>query len=587
MPTARDPDPSATGPRQARTCVSDAAADACDRSRPKAAGPRRRAGRLGSDRSGSVAILVALGATALMGAGAVGVDLGIVVQARRKAQGAVDIAAMLAAANAAQADAVARRSLADNGYGSAATVTVAPGRYASEARVAPASRFQAEASPANAVRVGLRTGVPVHFAQVLGLPGTVPIRVAGTAATAQFAAFSVGSGVAALDGGIANAVLGAMLGTKVSLSLIDYNALLSTQVDAFRFLDALAPSLNLQGATYADVVAASASVGQITAALKVAAQGTPGAGAAAAALAGLLSALPNAGAPIPVAQTVDLGDAAALSPPRGTAGPAIGLMTLVADIATAANGRNPIAVDLGATVPGLLSTRLTLAVGERRQRSSFVQPGTANATIHTAQVRLLIETTLAAPLGLGTVSLPIYAEAAQASATLRALTCPWTAATRRQVTVDAQPGLATLAIAGVDRASIAVGAPTPDLTRAAALIALPLLTVQGTARATVASPSARTLTFSDDDITRHAVRTVSTTGMAQSLTGSLIQGVGLSINGLSPPPLLGPLLSSTLAGAAPALDGVLDTTLRTLGIRLGYADVTADGTLCNQAVLVQ
>ncbi|RZM02798.1 MAG: hypothetical protein EOP68_20845, partial [Sphingomonas sp.] len=174
-----------------------------------------------------------------MGAAAVGIDLGMVVQAKRKAQGAVDIAAMLAAAGGGGADALARRSLADNGY-AAATVTVSPGSYAGNARIAPASRFQAGASPANAVRVGLRTGVPVHFAQVLGLPKTVPIQVTGTAASAQFAAISIGSGVAALDGGIANALLGAMLGTKLSLSVLDYNALLSTQVDAFRFLDALA-----------------------------------------------------------------------------------------------------------------------------------------------------------------------------------------------------------------------------------------------------------------------------------------------------------------------------------------------------------
>ncbi|TXN36395.1 hypothetical protein FV225_15305, partial [Methylobacterium sp. WL93] len=58
----------------------------------------RRARDLRSARGGSVAVLVALGATALMGAAAVGIDLGMVVQAKRKAQGAVDIAAMLAAA---------------------------------------------------------------------------------------------------------------------------------------------------------------------------------------------------------------------------------------------------------------------------------------------------------------------------------------------------------------------------------------------------------------------------------------------------------------------------------------------------------
>lgn len=540
-----------------------------------------------SNRSGSIAVLTALGATVLMGAAAVGIDLGMVVQAKRKAQGAVDIAAMLAAAGGGQADTLARRSLADNGYGSDATVTVSPGSYAGNAKVAPASRFQAGASPANAVRVGLKTGVPVHFAQVLGLPKTVPIQVTGTAASAQFAAFSIGSGVAALDGGIANALLGAMLGTKLSLSVLDYNALLSVQVDAFRFLDALATGLNLQAANDADIVAASASVGQITAALKVAAQGTSGAGAAVTALTKLMTALPNAGPLIPIAQVVDLGDAAALSPARGATGPLVGLMDVIADVAASANGQNQIALDLGATVPGLLATRLTLAIGERRQDSGFVQPGTANATIHTAQVRMLVETTLTAPLGLGTVTLPIYLEAAQASATLRSVACPWTASTRRQATVDAQPGLATIAIANVSRSGIAVGAPTPDLSRSANLIALPLLTVQGTARATIASPAPQTLTFSDDDIARQVTKTVSTSGLTQSLTGSLVQGLSLSINGSIVPPLLGPLLSTALMAVTPALDVVLDTTLRTLGLRLGYADITVDGTMCNQAVLVQ
>ena len=531
-------------------------------------------------------VLAALGATALMGAAAVGIDLGLVMQAKRKAQGAVDIAAMLAAAGGGRADALARRSLADNGY-AAAAVTVSPGSYAGDAKVAPAARFQPGASPANAVRVGLRTGVPVHFAQVLGLPKTVPIQVTGTAASAQFAAISIGSGVAALDDGIANALLGAMLGTKLSLSVLDYNALLSTQVDAFRFLDALALGLNLQAANYADLVAAKASVGQLATALKVAAQNTSGAGAAVTALGKLLTALPNAGARVPVAQVIDLGDSGALSPGRGAAGPGIGLMDVIADIAAAANGPNQIALDLGATVPGLLGTRLTLAIGERRQSSGYVQPGTANATVHTAQVRLLIETTLAAPLNLGTVTLPIYVEAAQASATLRTVACPWTAAARRQVTVDAQPGLATLAIANVPRSSIAVGAGTPDLSRFANLIALPLLTVQGTARATIASPAPQTLTFSDDEIRRQATKTVSTTGLTQSLTGSLVQGLSLSVNGLIVPPLLGPLLSTALMAVTPALDGVLDTTLRLLGLRLGTADVSVDGTMCNQAVLVQ
>ncbi|NOJ99767.1 hypothetical protein HMI51_43735, partial [Corallococcus coralloides] len=127
---------------------------------------------------------------------------------------------------------------------------------------------------ANAVRVGLSTTVPVTFGRAIGLPGSVPIRVTGTAASAQFAAFTIGSGTAGLSGGIANAVLGALLGAKLSLGVSDYNALASAKVDGLRVLDALAASLNLQAANYTDIVKANASVGQILMAIRVAAQGS-------------------------------------------------------------------------------------------------------------------------------------------------------------------------------------------------------------------------------------------------------------------------------------------------------------------------
>ena len=47
------------------------------------------------DRRGGVAVTVALGSTMLFGMAAFGVDLGTVVQTRRKAQGAADIALLL------------------------------------------------------------------------------------------------------------------------------------------------------------------------------------------------------------------------------------------------------------------------------------------------------------------------------------------------------------------------------------------------------------------------------------------------------------------------------------------------------------
>ncbi|WCS27611.1 pilus assembly protein TadG-related protein [Methylobacterium sp. NMS14P] len=538
--------------------------------------------RFGVARGGNVAILVALGSAMLMGAGAVGIDLGLVFQARRKAQGAVDIAAMLAAVDPSQADTVARRSLGDNGYG-AATATVAPGSYdASTKGVAPGGRFSAGGSPANAVRVGLSTSVPVTFGRAIGLPATVPLRVTGTAASAQFAAFTIGSGTLKLEGGIANALLGALLGAKLSLSVSDYDALASARVDGLRVLDALGASLNMQAANYTDIVQANASVGQMLMALRVAASDN---GSAVSALSGILNALPNAGNLVAIGQVDGLGDAAALAPPRGFAGPSLNVLNLLGAAASLANGQNQVAVDLGATVPGLLSTRLTLAIGERKRSSGWVRPGSRNATVQTAQTRLLIETTVTA-LGLGTITLPVYAEVAPAQATLRSLSCAGSGG--RKVTLDAQTGLATLAIAQVPRTAINGGSASPDLSQPAPLITLPLLgiTVSGRAQATLGTAS-QTLVFSDADIANHTVRTVASGNLTQSLTGSLLRNLVLSVGDVGVPPLIHSTLTTALGTVTPGVDLVLDTVLRSLGLRLGYADLDVDGTLCNQAVLVQ
>lgn len=541
-----------------------------------------RARRFGQARGGNVVILVALGSSLLMGAGAVGIDLGQVFQARRKAQGAADIAAMLAAVDPTKADTVARRSLVDNGY-DPARATVATGGYdASAPNVVPGSRFNSGANPANAVRVGLSTTVPVTFGRAIGLPATVPIRVTGTAASAQFAAFTIGSGTAALSGGIANAVLGALLGAKLSLGVSDYNALASAKVDGLRVLDALAASLNLQAANYTDIVQANASVGQLLMAMRVAAQGNS---AAVSALSSILNALPNAGNLVPVGQVDALGDVAALAPGRGLAGPSLDVMDLLAATASLANGQNQVAIDLGGTVPGLLSTRLTLAIGERRRSSGWVRPGSPNATVKTAQTRLLIEATISAPLGLGTVYVPIYAEVASAQATLRTLTCSGPSG-GRQATIEAQTGLATLAIAAVNRASINGGTTSPDLSQPAVLIALPLANIGGRTVTNIGS-NTQTLTFTDADIANHTVRTVSSTNVAQSLTGSLLGNLSFNLNGFGLTPLLQTSLATTLGLAAAPLDLVLNAVLQSLGLRIGYADVEMDGTLCSQAVLVQ
>jgi uncharacterized membrane protein len=521
---------------------------------------------------------VAFGSTVLMGAAAIGVDLGLVVQTKRKAQGAADVAALLATIDLTNAAAAGRQSLADNGYGRA-TSTVVLGTY--DATGAMGSRFRTDGGLANAVQVKLTAMTPYAFGKVVGLPGSVPVQVTATAAAAQFAAFSVGSGLVTSDGGgIANAVLGALLGARLTLQVGDYNALATARIDGLRVLDALGSSLGLQAASYSQILQAKASVGQVVMALRSAAQGNA---AATAALTGILNALPNAGNLIPVSQLDALSDAATLAPGRGLAGPSVQVMGMIAAAASLANGQNQVAIDLGGTIPGLLATRLTLAIGERRRSSGWVRPGTASATVKTAQTRLLIEATLSAPLGLGQLSLPLYAALAPAQGTLRSLSCT---SANRQVVIDGQTGLGTLAIANVARTAINGGDTGPDLSQPATVLSLPLIQVTGKAQATLGS-GAQTMTFNEADIAAHTVRTISSGAVAQSLTGSLLASLALSVNGIGAGPIVQPALAATLSGAAPALDLVLGSVLKTLGLRIGFADYDVDGTLCGQAVLVQ
>ncbi|KQO66862.1 TadG family pilus assembly protein [Methylobacterium sp. Leaf89] len=547
-------------------------------------------GRFAPDARGAVAVFTALAFTTLLAATAVGVDYGSMVVARRKAQGAVDLAATLAASDPQRADLLARQSLADNGFGAAAVITVQPGVYVGDAKVPVADRFVANAASPSAVRVDLRTQTPTFFAPALGFKRDVQIDVRGTAASARFASFSIGSGLLRLDAGVLNSVLGALLGKPLNLSVGDYEALAAAQVDGFRVLDTLQPGLNLKVDNYNDVVTANATLGQVLSALQSVAATTAGNAAAAAALGQLNNVVRGAGGSVRLGRIIDLGDAANLAPSTGVKGPSIGLMDTLSAAILVANGDRQVSADLGASIPGLLRTQVTLGIGEKRQSSGYVQPGSSKATVQTAQTRLLIEASLALPLNLGLLQLPLYVQVAKAQGRLRSVTCPWSDRQSRQVVLEAQTGVADLAVADIPKALLDPNARVPDLNQPATLLRVaPALTVTGQSRVTVGNAYTQLVTFSDDDITRHTVRTVSSGGSFQSLTGRLINDLDLQVNGLGvlAPGVIKSTVATGLAAVTPALDKVLDNTLRVLGIRLGYADLTVEGTRCDQAVLVQ
>ena len=268
---------------------------------------------LRSDQRGSVTVVTALAATSLLGAAAIGLDLSVVYSAQRRAQGAADLAAISAASDPSVADAAAKLSLAANGYPDSTRIGVQAGSFLRDVSIASDKRFTPGGASPNAVRVSLTAPVRLTFGRVLGLPATYDVAVTSTAANTRFAAFSIGSGAASLNAGIANAVLGSMLGTTLSLSALDYDALLSARLDAFRFLDALATDLNLTAATYTDILTAGVTPSQIAGALSGALASTAAATNASTALRSLTQALKRSTDRIPLRDIVD-----ELTPAEGT-----------------------------------------------------------------------------------------------------------------------------------------------------------------------------------------------------------------------------------------------------------------------------
>src|SRR5690606_38086291 len=129
---------------------------------PDRIGPAQR--RLAECQGGAVAIVTALVASIVLWCMACAVDIGSLYLERRTAQGAVDLAAMAAARDIANAERLARETLAANPVRAISLLTVTPGHYRADAAIEPSARFTAGAQPFNAVHVRMRNRAPLHLA---------------------------------------------------------------------------------------------------------------------------------------------------------------------------------------------------------------------------------------------------------------------------------------------------------------------------------------------------------------------------------------------------------------------------------------
>lgn len=559
-----------------------------------------------SDRRGASSMIFAAGVFVVFGFGAIAIDGGNFFYQKRRQQTATDLAALAAASDLARADAAARASASRNGYAAGDVNLVQTGTYTPDAALTPDQRFRpGPAAGANAVRIEMLASVPMVLGQVLNAAsaqnedsvkarkqtdaasGEVPIRTGAIAAQDAQAAFAVGSRLLKLEGGVLNGVLGALLGTNLTLTVMDYEALARARIELFGFSQKLATRASLSALTFEQVAQSQVRLGDIL----NAARDQAGGAEASAALGRIATALPPSGQRLTLQSLVSFGSHGGRSlAEEAPMAASLSALDLVSAVAQLANGARQLDLALAVKVPGVASASLKLGIGERPVGSSMVRVGRAGASVHTAQTRLLLTLELVGSGQATLVRLPLYVELAAATAKLTAVACsPGEVATAR-VTLGVTPALVDAWIGQVSSGEFGNFSGKPNPPAATLLNLAGLARVSGRAHATMTNTGETPVQFSYADIQRAEKKTTSTNNAIATLLSRLVADLELRVEALGlglPAPGLGGAVSGAIAGAATPLDQILGTVLGTLGIGLGQADSWVSGVRCGGAALIQ
>lgn len=628
-----------------------------------------------SEERGAIAPFAAIVMVTMIGVLALVTDFGLGFAERRDLQAATDAAALAAVSSQ---DALANNRVPDlrgvaesfldhNGFDADDITDFGTGTYCADEAMASNQRFRrgdisfcpgdrrAEdndvAPMPNAVRVETGITAPLFLSRVLA-PGrdNYPISASATAARIDEAAFQAGTGIADLNGGIANALLSGLLGGSIELTVGQYDGLLHTEVKALPFLDALATNLSLTAGTYDQLLLAEVGVGDvIQAAIDVLDRQEEVTGLTAEALAGLVKLQGDlTGNPeIALGDLIDLGvwkrqpiggPAAATALDAG-----LNLLQILTFSAQLANGNHAIEIPMsGLDLGPVLSVKLEATVIEPPQKPFFTF-GPVGSEVHTAQVRLKLMVKLLdlnGLLGQG-IQLPIYIEVGYGDAWLDDISCGPNPATDAVVTVGATSGVATIYIGKVSDNAMK-NFDHPPTVEPASLInlgignLLGLLDLTGKAAVQIGSSARTPLTFTQpepgaDETAEQEppddrgvigpvgnggerARAISKdmfTNLGSKLYDKLelkatvvkLLGVGLIQIDLKQGAcvyLLGIPLACVgnpngtdrnavlglLQGVLGLLDNVLDPLLQALGLQVGYIDVNVTGVRCGVPSLV-
>jgi uncharacterized membrane protein len=277
----------------------------------------------------------------------------------------------------------------------------------------------------------------------------------------------------------------------------------------------------------------------------------------------------------------------------GTGVVRVNVMQMVTALLQLASNQRQVSLDLGATLPGFASTKLSIASGQRPTQSPWIGVGDAGkVTVRTAQTRVYLDvkltpTAIAGISGLVDVRVPVFVELAAAEARVSSVACP--TATTRSIGIEARtnPGLA--AIGTVDTSMLG-NFTQPVVTQRVNVIDTLLLDVASHTTANLGAVEPwQPVTFNQDQITGGTVQTVRSSTIVGGVAASLLSRPNLTVYVAGIPVPLSPLLvpvGAVLSAAATPIDQLLTMVTGTLGVGIGEADLRATGIRCGMAVLV-
>ncbi|MDG2532620.1 TadG family pilus assembly protein [Sphingomonas sp. HITSZ_GF] len=528
-------------------------------------------------------MLFAGGFVMLAGSAAFAVDTGSLYLEKRRLQGVADAAA-LSAASSASAESAARSAISANQVNDANIEQIERGSYSPDTSLTPDARFSPSGSDGNAVRLTIGRDVPLFFGKFLTGRSTARVSVRAVAARVDLASFSIGSRLASVGGGLPGQLLSSIAGTDLNINVMDANGLVNADVDILAFSDALRTQANLQGLTFGETLASNVSLPKAITALASAVSGA----SAKSALHAIAVKVPPVS--IKLSQLIDLGPLSGESKVDPNRPINASAYALVREALETATGKRQLDLDLGATIPGVASTKVTLAMGEREAHSPWLAVAKDNSVkVRTAQTRLYVDARVGGSglLSAASVHLPIFVELAKGEASLHSISCPTPSTAKVSLDVTAAAG--QIAIGDIDTAMLGNFNAAIAPRRTTLVKLLGIAEVTGQSNVTLGGTGAQKATFTAQEIAAGTAHSVSTHDLTAGVAVSLIRGMDIQASALGIGINLTPVTSAVgtlLQGVAAPIDSALTDLTGLLGVNVGQADVRVNGLRCGKPILV-